>query len=658
MIETIRKRKEVLVQEALSTQYSANNFEQTEVTQIKKVVETLSDVFDKQYEKYKDLVKQEETLINDIDDSGTFSPEMDNPDDPFNDQMQLVERKFENERNQRQKVHELNKYLNQIDIPYFGSLSEGDVRRYVGKNILLDSDFKVLVSDWRSPLGSKYYQYRYTNNGTVKKIYSIRSGKLEEIFEVKSGNKEADIFLLKELSNKKGGSLSDIVNTIQSQQDEIIRSADDKPMVIKGVAGSGKTTILFHRISYLMFNNSEKYSREKILLIVPTKIFKTYTEDIKVSLGIGDINVMTYSEFIKQYLKLQFPFVTTEIESNKTKNIVEIFKENELEIVKKKLEAVGKFGIGMFEEYVKLSKNRKLTFLEKVEIISEILELEDIAIEKLKENLSTLEVFLELSDNNELKKSIGDYNKYLQSQNKELTSKRGVTKVLSKPLVRFTLNEINQLVELKMYLEGNEGFKYNLIAVDEAQNLNLQSISIISKFVKNSNVIFAGDIAQRISNDGISDWKDLKKILDFNYFEMDTTYRISKEIVEYLKSEGFKKENLPKAVISKPGTLNVYDELETDEFKKKVNELDEKSDNLAIICNGVELKEKVLKLFENSEITDKLGISIFIIDILQSKGLEFESVITVGFTKTDNFKYIASTRTLNNLIDIKSLSFK
>jgi DNA helicase IV len=658
MIETIRKRKEVLVQEALSTQYAANTFEQTEVTQIKKVVETLSDVFDKQYEKYKDLVKQEETLINDIDDSGTFSPEMDNPDDPFNDQMQLVERKFENERNQRQKVHELNKYLNQIDIPYFGSLSEGDVRRYVGKNILLDSDFKVLVSDWRSPLGSKYYQYRYTNNGTVKKIYSIRSGKLEEIFEVKSGNKEADIFLLKELSNKKGGSLSDIVNTIQSQQDEIIRSADDKPMVIQGVAGSGKTTILFHRISYLMFNNSEKYSREKILLIVPTKIFKTYTEDIKVSLGIGDINVMTYSEFIKQYLKLQFPFVTTEIESNKTKNIVEIFKENELEIVKKKLEAVGKFGIGMFEEYVKLSKNRKLTFLEKVEIISEILELEDIAIEKLKENLSTLEVFLELSDNNELKKNIGDYNKYLQSQNKELTSKRGVTKVLSKPLVRFTLNEINQLVELKMYLEGNEGFKYNLIAVDEAQNLNLQSISIISKFVKNSNVIFAGDIAQRISNDGISDWKDLKKILDFNYFEMDTTYRISKEIVEYLKSEGFKKENLPKAVISKPGTLNVYDELDTNEFKKKINELDEKSDNLAIICNGVELKEKVLKLFESSEITDKLGISIFIIDILQSKGLEFESVITVGFTKPDNFKYIASTRTLNNLIDIKSLSFK
>ncbi len=658
MIETIRRRKEVLVQEALSTKYTANTFEQTEVTQIKKVVETLSDVFDKQYEKYKDLVKQEETLIDDIDDSGTFSPEMDNPDDPFNDQMQLIERKFENERNQRQKVQELNKYLNQIDIPYFGSLSEDNVRRYVGKNILLDSDFKVLVSDWRSPLGSKYYQYRYLDNGTVKKIYSIRSGKLEEIFEVKSGNKEADIFLLKELSSKKGGSLSDIVNTIQSQQDEIIRSADDKPMVIQGVAGSGKTTILFHRISYLMFNNSEKYSREKILLIVPTKIFKTYTEDIKVSLGIGDINVMTYSEFIKQYLKLQFPFVTTEIESNKTKNIVELFKENELEIVKKKLEAVGKLGFGMFEEYVKLSENSKLTFLEKVEIISEILELEDIAIEKLKENLSTLEVFLELSDNNELKKNIGDYNKYLQSQNKELTSKRGVTKVLSKPLVRFTLSEINQLVELKMYLEGNEGFKYNLIAVDEAQNLNIESISIISKFVKNSNVIFAGDIAQRITNDGISDWKELKKILDFNYFEMDTTYRISKEIVEYLKSEGFKKENLPKAVISKPGTLNVYDELDTNEFKKNVTELDEKSDNLAIICNGVELKEKVLKLFESSEITDKLGISIFIIDILQSKGLEFESVITVGFTKPDNFKYIASTRTLNNLIDIKSLSFK
>ncbi len=658
MIETIRRRKEVLVQEALSTKYTANTFEQTEVTQIKKVVETLSDVFDKQYEKYKDLVKQEETLIDDIDDSGTFSPEMDNPDDPFNDQMQLIERKFENERNQRQKVQELNKYLNQIDIPYFGSLSEDNVRRYVGKNILLDSDFKVLVSDWRSPLGSKYYQYRYLDNGTVKKIYSIRSGKLEEIFEVKSGNKEADIFLLKELSSKKGGSLSDIVNTIQSQQDEIIRSADDKPMVIQGVAGSGKTTILFHRISYLMFNNSEKYSREKILLIVPTKIFKTYTEDIKVSLGIGDINVMTYSEFIKQYLKLQFPFVTTEIESNKTKNIVELFKENELEIVKKKLEAVGKLGFGMFEEYVKLSENSKLTFLEKVEIISEILELEDIAIEKLKENLSTLEVFLELSDNNELKKNIGDYNKYLQSQNKELTSKRGVTKVLSKPLVRFTLSEINQLVELKMYLEGNEGFKYNLIAVDEAQNLNIESISIISKFVKNSNVIFAGDIAQRITNDGISDWKELKKILDFNYFEMDTTYRISKEIVEYLKSEGFKKENLPKAVISKPGTLNVYYELDTNEFKKNVTELDEKSDNLAIICNGVELKEKVLKLFESSEITDKLGISIFIIDILQSKGLEFESVITVGFTKPDNFKYIASTRTLNNLIDIKSLSFK
>lgn len=658
MIDVIRKRKDILIQEALASQYTDNTFEQSEVLQIKKVVKTLSDVFDKQYEKYKDLVKQEETLIDDIDNSGTFSPEMDNPDDPYNDQMQLVERKFENERNQREKLLELKKYINQIDVPYFGSLSEDDVRRYVGKSTLLDSDFKVLISDWRSPLGSKYYQYRYSGNGIVKKIYSVKSGKLEEIFEVKSGNKEADIFLLKELSQKKGGLLSDIVNTIQSQQDEIIRSEDDKPMVIQGVAGSGKTTILFHRISYLMFNNPEKYSRDKILLLVPTKIFKTYTEDIKVSLGIGDINVLTYSEFIKQYLKLEFPFVIAEEKNQKTKDIVELFKLNEHEIVKKKLEAVGKVGIGMYEEYLKLSENKKLTYLEKIEIISEILELEDLVIDKLKDSLSSLEVFLALINNDELKKNVTDYKKYLLSQNKELTNKRGVTKVLNKPLVRFALSEINQLVELKMYLEGNEGFKYNLIAVDEAQNLNIQSVSIISKFVKNSNVIFAGDVAQRITDNGINDWSELKTVLDFEFFEMDTTYRISKEIVEYLKSEGFKKESLPKAVISKPGTLLKYEEIDSKEFKDKVNEFDEKSDNLAVICNGVELKEKVLTLFERSVLIGKLGISVFIIDILQSKGLEFESVITVGFTKPDNFKYIASTRTLNNLIDIKTLSFK
>ncbi len=53
------------------------------------------------------------------------------------------------------------------------------------------------------------------------------------------------------LSSNSGEKLKDIVNTIQKEQDEIIRADRNRVVVVNGVAGSGKTTIALHRIAYL-----------------------------------------------------------------------------------------------------------------------------------------------------------------------------------------------------------------------------------------------------------------------------------------------------------------------------------------------------------------------------------------------------------------------
>ena len=82
------------------------------------------------------------------------------------------------------------------------------------------------------------------------------------------------------LSEARDGRMGDIVATIQSEQDRIIRASDKGLLVVQGGPGSGKTAVALHRIAYLLYAHRERLERSGVLLVGPSRLFLRYIEQV------------------------------------------------------------------------------------------------------------------------------------------------------------------------------------------------------------------------------------------------------------------------------------------------------------------------------------------------------------------------------------------
>ena len=90
--------------------------------------------------------------------------------------------------------------------------------------------------------------------------------------------------------------LKNIISTIQAEQNKIIRADMWQPLVVQGVAGSGKTTIALHRIAYLIYNYDKNFFPEEFLIIAPNKFFLNYISNVLPDLGVDRVGQSTYEE--------------------------------------------------------------------------------------------------------------------------------------------------------------------------------------------------------------------------------------------------------------------------------------------------------------------------------------------------------------------------
>ncbi|HYX45154.1 MAG TPA: UvrD-helicase domain-containing protein, partial [Acidimicrobiales bacterium] len=91
--------------------------------------------------------------------------------------------------------------------------------------------------------------------------------------------------LLAALDRSRTGRMGDIVATIQTEQDEIIRSPLPGVLVVQGGPGSGKTAVALHRAACLLYTHRFPLERAGVLLVGPNRIFLRYVEDVLPSLG-------------------------------------------------------------------------------------------------------------------------------------------------------------------------------------------------------------------------------------------------------------------------------------------------------------------------------------------------------------------------------------
>ena len=112
-----------------------------------------------------------------------------------------------------------------------------------------------------------------------------------------------DPFLLTVLRDKRRHNrLTDIIRTIQANQNDIIRLPRQESFVVQGCAGSGKTMILLHRLSFLLFNN-RNISPATIKIITPNKFFDAHINDLSHELGLDQIPRYTVEEYYVELIR-------------------------------------------------------------------------------------------------------------------------------------------------------------------------------------------------------------------------------------------------------------------------------------------------------------------------------------------------------------------
>lgn len=146
--------------------------------------------------------------------------------------------------------------------PYFASIIFNDELIYIGITHVEDN-LNYLVYDWRSPICNLYYDYEVgkakymapdgiiEGNLSRKRQYIIEDGKLLNIFD--NSINISDELLQQVLATESSDKMKNIVNTIQKEQNAIIRNTDDKNLIVQGIAGSGKTSVALHRIAFLLY---------------------------------------------------------------------------------------------------------------------------------------------------------------------------------------------------------------------------------------------------------------------------------------------------------------------------------------------------------------------------------------------------------------------
>lgn len=203
-------------------------------------------------------------------------------------------------------------YFARIDFQFEGE--EESEQIYIGRTTLMDEKSSELyVYDWRSPLASVFYRFGVGNafydapNGRIsgevslKRQFEIHHGVLEYFFD--ADVQIMDEFLRKLLSQNASSTMKTIVETIQKDQDIVIRDMENDLMMVQGVAGSGKTSVALHRAAYLMYQGlSTKLSAHNIMIISPNTLFEKYISNVLPELGEDNVISVNFEEMLKTIL--------------------------------------------------------------------------------------------------------------------------------------------------------------------------------------------------------------------------------------------------------------------------------------------------------------------------------------------------------------------
>ena len=611
-----------------------------------------------------------------------------------------------------------------IKSPYFARIDfkfddEDEFEKiYIGRSSLRKNSYQEMyVYDWRSPIASIFYRFmtgeafydapcgRVTGELNLKRQYEIKNGKLEYFFD--SDVQIVDEFLRQLLSQNTTAKMKAIVETIQHEQDVVIRDMENDLLMVQGVAGSGKTSIALHRAAYLMYQGLQtKLSANNIMIISPNSIFEQYISNVLPELGEDNVISSVFADIpsallIGRKIQSRNDFLENLIVNSKYKEISrnsiefktssffrEILDQFLIDIPRQWIEFEDVYYEGKCVVSRQILKDKILGRTE-TPLGIKLEQLEDYILEQIfgtgkgrghkeEKNLIKQEIqkFIKI-DIVELYKILFSNEAYFYSLLQNSNLSQGIKSIWeytreNLEADRLYYDDAIAIAYLYLKIYGTNKYKnIKQVVIDEAQDYYPLQYEIFNLLFSNAKFTILGDMKQTLAKkEDISFYEQIQKILNkkkSSLIMLDKSFRCTNEILNF-SLKFIEKSSQIKSFNRNGDSPKVYiadnSEIFIDEIVKEIKLCQEKGfQSICLICktekNSIYLFNKIkhkldIQLIKNGSVSDLQGV--FILPVYMSKGLEFDAVLICDADSQNyhdeddkNLLYVACTRALHKL---------
>ena len=597
--------------------------------------------------------------------------------------------------------------------PYFGRIDFKDASQpqeesyYVGRVGISKEAAEPVVIDWRAPLASVYYEnntgrctYTVKGEGTFevdlkrKRTYEIADDRLKDFFD--SDVVANDELLTKYLARNKTAVLGEIIATIQAEQNDMIRRTPKRNLIVQGVAGSGKTTVAMHRISYILYNYEEEFRPQDFYIIGSNRILLNYITSVLPDLDVYGVSQMTMEQLFVRLLYEDWDPKVQRIRSVDKKDetacrkgsygwfhdLEQFCREYEREAVSHEEIRLEKNGVLLMDEDTissYLEHNPRGSMQGKINMLNEILR------SRLENELSGKYVSYSPEEKKELQrmyrwhfgKDVWKGSVY-EVYREFLTAQAEQGKAVPFPEDAFDLYDLAALAYLYKRIKETDGIREaSHVIIDEAQDFGMMAYGALEYCLRGCTYTIMGDVSQNIHfGYGLNDWEELRKLMlstnPDGFGLLKKSYRNTVEI-SHFATEILRHGNFaiyPVEPISRHGSQVRVTQCKNEEemlaeTEKNIRQwMQEGRETIAVICRDEEEAEMVsgrlgekLPLADSNLETANFTQGIMVLPVEYTKGLEFDGVLLYHpsaehYPAEDRYVkllYVAATRALHEL---------
>ncbi len=564
-----------------------------------------------------------------------------------------------------------------LKAPYFARVTlqfdpeEEPEDYYIGSAGVSENAFEHLVIDWRSPIAETYYNQdngrtfymvegrRVDVDLQLRRQYNLEEDRLHSFFDTQVAIE--DPLLLQSLASRRTDKMKAITATIQKEQNAVIRCSDVPVLLVNGIAGSGKTSVLLQRIAYLFYRKRENLRPEQVYLLTINPVFRQYIDQVLPDLGEENPRTITWRDFVH-------------IAKAPDKGPFEPAKESDLRKIENTLKSLrleeGDFRPIMQKGRCILSRREIAKVADSLSEIEPGARFSHILADRLSE-IARVKIRRIERDENE-KRSTGEQaesagsaafnsmDPYAETDEPGMREQNRIKNEFGgafSAIEHFSFLDIERIggrltkrkklssaewIWLKILLTGMGDKNVKYVMIDEVQDYTAAQLMVLRRYFDRAKFMMLGDEFQAIRPGTVS-FEKIRELFGEEGREavelpLLTSYRSSPEITEIFTGLLPREKQINTASVQRPGTAPVkMGCADSDDYLRRlkalINAAEEEEGLTAIICGNRGSLEKIRELLGDkapqviSRNQALPGKGTFLITLDLVKGLEFDGVI-------------------------------